>query len=172
MNKKNLILITLFIISLFLNTNAILASTQSMDVALTITDGPPSQPPSQQGATGGTGGSGSSGGSKSKQKVEIPAIKQCEENWICTDWSGCVNNMQYIQCYDSNECGTIQNKPPLNKICEEEIKEEIPKESIQETPRRPSSLWVLGTLIVVSYYIIYITHKKTKKKKLKKHKLR
>ena len=41
-------------------------------------------------------------------------IKQkiiCIENWTCTNWSACINNTQYRNCTDLNNCNTTLNKP-------------------------------------------------------------
>jgi len=65
----------------------------------------PGQPPSG-------GGGGVSGG--------VVGIA-CVENWNCTEWSPCVNNVQTRTCIDLNKCGTVKNKPITSRACEEEI---------------------------------------------------
>ncbi len=35
----------------------------------------------------------------------------CTENWNCTSWSSCINNTQYRNCTDLNNCNTTLNKP-------------------------------------------------------------
>lgn len=46
----------------------------------------------------------------------------CEENWDCTSWSECINNIQTRTCTDLNACGTTVNKPGEERSCEVEEK--------------------------------------------------
>jgi hypothetical protein len=41
----------------------------------------------------------------------------CTEGWTCTDWSACVGGTQARSCTDSNNCGTIINKPTISQPC-------------------------------------------------------
>ena len=43
----------------------------------------------------------------------------CEENWICSLWSICIDSLQTRNCQDTNECETNLEKPIENRICEE-----------------------------------------------------
>ncbi|MFH0874042.1 MAG: family 16 glycoside hydrolase [Candidatus Komeilibacteria bacterium] len=54
---------------------------------------------------GGGGGSG-------------PAISGCEERWVCSDWTNCSGGTQMRACTDSNQCGTVLNKPLLSQSCQ------------------------------------------------------
>lgn len=77
------------------------------------------------GETSGGGGGGSSGGSSGSSsggagitpsqppKEEGP----CVEDWICTDWTECVNGKQTRTCADVNRCGTSENKPVEKQDC-------------------------------------------------------
>jgi len=42
----------------------------------------------------------------------------CTENWQCSDWSVCSNNIQTRTCTDANNCGTQNNKPGTNRSCQ------------------------------------------------------
>ena len=55
---------------------------------------------------GGDGGGSNGGGSGS-----------CLENWQCSEWSGCINNLQTRICNDIDNCGTIFNKPSEAELC-------------------------------------------------------
>jgi len=41
----------------------------------------------------------------------------CQENWACSEWSGCVNGTASRTCTDSNECNTTKSKPEKTKLC-------------------------------------------------------
>ncbi|MBW2999204.1 hypothetical protein KY339_00905 [Candidatus Woesearchaeota archaeon] len=41
----------------------------------------------------------------------------CAENWSCTDWGPCTNDVQTRTCTDSNSCGTTFNKPSETLSC-------------------------------------------------------
>jgi len=55
---------------------------------------------------------------------EIPGPEpepNCTENWTCSEWSECENDLQIRTCFDVNNCGTAKNKPSQNQTCPEEI---------------------------------------------------
>jgi hypothetical protein len=41
----------------------------------------------------------------------------CEENWTCSDWSGCSSGLSSRVCIDGNKCGTEFDKPSENQSC-------------------------------------------------------
>ncbi|KKQ54006.1 MAG: Fibronectin, type III domain protein [Candidatus Falkowbacteria bacterium GW2011_GWC2_38_22] len=41
----------------------------------------------------------------------------CTENWVCTDFGACLNNIQTRTCIDQNKCGTSANLPALSQAC-------------------------------------------------------
>ena len=41
----------------------------------------------------------------------------CTENWVCGSYGSCSNGWQYRTCYDSNNCGTVKNKPTTAQYC-------------------------------------------------------
>lgn len=47
----------------------------------------------------------------------------CIHQWSCGDWSTCQNSGQTRTCTDSNNCGTIVNKPPTQQVCTVNIDE-------------------------------------------------
>ena len=42
---------------------------------------------------------------------------QCDEEWICEDWSECYDGLQTRDCIDLNECGTEFLKPETFQDC-------------------------------------------------------
>ena len=43
----------------------------------------------------------------------------CLEDWLCTDWSDCVEGNRTRTCVDTNDCGTELNKTAEVEACEE-----------------------------------------------------
>jgi len=46
--------------------------------------------------------------------------KICLEDWICTSWSECKNDMQIRKCVDKNACDSNKSKPEENQACKTE----------------------------------------------------
>lgn len=42
---------------------------------------------------------------------------QCNENWLCSEWSDCVNSQRTRTCTDQNSCGTYYTRPSLVETC-------------------------------------------------------
>ncbi len=49
--------------------------------------------------------------------VFVTLERGCTENWTCTTWSACAGGTQTRTCTDSNNCGTIVNKPTESQSC-------------------------------------------------------
>jgi hypothetical protein len=75
-------------------------TTTSNAVILTVIDVP--EPLAQ--VTGGGGGGGGPG-------------YTCQEDWYCTSWSVCINNLRNRTCIDLNNCGTERYKPNETESC-------------------------------------------------------
>jgi len=41
----------------------------------------------------------------------------CIEQWNCSEWTSCSNNLQTRTCEDQNSCGTEANKPAISRAC-------------------------------------------------------
>ncbi len=55
---------------------------------------------------------------------QIEQVEGCIHNWECSDWSECsVAGIQKRICTDSNNCGTVENKPSETETCEYEIQQ-------------------------------------------------
>ncbi len=44
-------------------------------------------------------------------------VNNCVENWVCTDFAPCVNELRTRTCTDVNYCGTQENKPQESISC-------------------------------------------------------
>ena len=44
----------------------------------------------------------------------------CSEDWMCLEWSECINSTQERVCIDINNCGTEDEKPEVSQECEEQ----------------------------------------------------
>ncbi len=69
-------------------------------------------PPDNGGNNGGGGGSSGGGGGGTPPRV-------CSENWACSGWSECVDDVQTRVCSDKNNCRTTANKPSIRQSCVE-----------------------------------------------------
>lgn len=81
-----------------------------LDLSITM-DVPP-----QNTGPGGGGGYVPSGDDDDEEE-ENPEEVTCTEDWICTDWTECVNGKQTRTCADVNRCGTTEDKPELMQSC-------------------------------------------------------
>jgi hypothetical protein len=57
-----------------------------------------------------TGGSVDTGGGSS-------VARSCEEKWVCTEWSECLNGVQRRSCTDVNKCNTTNSMPAETQSC-------------------------------------------------------
>jgi len=79
------------------------------DVVLSepTTDGGDSSDTDDSPSSGSTTVSGGSGGSS----------YVCYEEWECSEWSACVNEIQTRTCTDLANCGTSNSKPVISEAC-------------------------------------------------------
>jgi hypothetical protein len=42
---------------------------------------------------------------------------ECQEKWICGDWTPCIEGTRWRACWDANACGTEKLKPAQEQIC-------------------------------------------------------
>ncbi len=81
----------------------------------------------------------------------------CQEDWVCTDWSECRNNIRTRECVDKNACGTAKNIPIEVEGCE-----------VTENPL--SGLFLLATslpgflsfIILISLILLFLWRRKKK----------
>ena len=59
---------------------------------------------------------------------DIIAYRDCNEDWICTEWSECVDGIQTRKCVDKYACGTFYSKPAESQECT------VTMQKIIETP--------------------------------------
>jgi len=41
----------------------------------------------------------------------------CTQNWSCTSWGNCINEVQTRTCIDTNHCNNLAGRPSLNQSC-------------------------------------------------------
>jgi len=109
-------------------------------------------PDNSGGSGSGGGGSGSGGGAGSGGTVgsggqlqdtigiKPPSVsdedKECQEIWICSDWSSCHDNgTRARECVDSNNCNSTNDLPDLFEYCIIEIDNET--QVIPTPPQKP-----------------------------------
>ena len=50
-------------------------------------------------------------------EINVTSGALCIENWVCGNYTECVNEKKTRTCNDANNCGTIAKKPVLNETC-------------------------------------------------------
>lgn len=174
MENKIFYLCIIFNLLLIINSNIGSGSTKEIDISIIISNDTFTDTDDSAGPT--TGG-GSGGGGTPIKKEETPE-KKCREQWICTNWSDCKiegdtgttsSNIQTIECYDYNECGTYENQPPLERPCEIKIKEEKPKEEQPTMPTQyATQLWIIaGIIVFIILSVTFLRRESTLKHELK-----
>ena len=128
------------------------------------------------------GGSRSSSPSSFSQSIEI---KECNEDWSCTEWSSCVDGVQTRICNDKNNCDKIKTKPPTRLDCglqEKKTEQNAANETINTEKSREEpvqrgitgqAVYLLQTnestkifalmLFLAIFLILHFIHKKFKK---------
>ncbi|MCA9488150.1 MAG: hypothetical protein KC516_04280 [Nanoarchaeota archaeon] len=48
---------------------------------------------------------------------KVISTNDCDEDWNCTEWGSCVDNLMIRFCVDSNGCGSEENKPQTVVNC-------------------------------------------------------
>lgn len=44
----------------------------------------------------------------------------CTSDWVCSEWTECVNGFQNRRCVDVNQCGNTEDRPAQQQTCESE----------------------------------------------------
>jgi cysteine-rich repeat protein/parallel beta-helix repeat protein len=47
----------------------------------------------------------------------ISANVNCTEDWSCSDWGNCIDDVRVRSCTDGNLCGTVVDRPALSEAC-------------------------------------------------------
>ena len=47
----------------------------------------------------------------------VPLSAGCAETWVCSGWGVCADGRQTRTCTDTRNCGTTNNKPPIEQSC-------------------------------------------------------
>lgn len=72
------------------------------------------------GGAGGGGGAPGGGTIQTTTTTQAGGAQQCQERWLCSDWSACANGIQTRTCSDANKCGTNNNEPMTAQPCSAE----------------------------------------------------
>ena len=51
-------------------------------------------------------------------QVNLPGSGMCAEEWVCAEWSDCIQSFMIRECIDTNQCGTFMNKSEQAMPCE------------------------------------------------------
>ncbi|MEM7825741.1 MAG: hypothetical protein QW412_02695 [Candidatus Aenigmatarchaeota archaeon] len=95
------------------------------------------------GGSSGEKSGGVSGGSSDRTttstgstEVKNQTVSQqqvCQEKWVCSEWSECINGTQTRTCVDQSNCGTNNNEPFSSQPCSsEERREEKSSQIVSE----------------------------------------
>ena len=155
------------------------------------------------GTTGGTGGAGGGttesttssttgssglivnegdnsddGSSQSTSRTNSLSQDVCEPNWVCGEWTECINFQQRRVCVDANDCG-LNNSPETRRGCvltpeelEQSSTQEEPKESFVsrftgfvtgDTGGIPSIIPLIALVTVIAGLFIFLFTRNNKK---------
>lgn len=84
-------------------------------IILLESEGKGSNPPSNP---GGGDDPPSSGGGDDPPPDNLDLESDCEEDWFCEDWGECIDGFENRECEDLNYCGTVEDRPILERDCE------------------------------------------------------
>jgi len=91
------------------------------------------------------------------QGSNILKSPECVEDWICEEYSECVGGKSVRFCYDSNDCGTFDNVPEVEKVCGEEVEENQENQEVQEAQGNTGGIvLIIGISVLVLLTIIFI----------------
>lgn len=115
------------------------------------------------------------------RNLEIPASKReeifnniakialCEPMWECSEWSGCVDNIQARTCIDKNKCRFEKGKPAESKECIIQPGYELPlAEEKKEVLVSWDTIIPVGIVIALILLVTYRAVKKPKRRVLRK----
>jgi len=93
----------------------------------------------------------------------------CQERWVCSDWGRCVDGIRTRTCVDSNECGTINNKPLDSDPCStEEIEESqsvLGVFSGMAVALMENSLYIIVAVVIIAVVLFLVLRRKKVTKK-------
>ena len=165
MKLKIILSLMFFIYLTIIHLENASASTEQIDATLTIGD----ETVTNNNPTF-SNNKNPTGESSNKRYVERSIKLKCIENWICTEWSDCIKNIQTISCFDSNNCQTSEMKPNLERECIKEVKVEPVKEVPKQinSINKDSLLSIIMLAILLIYFAFYQSKLKLYKSKVYK----
>lgn len=104
---------------------------------------------------GGSGG-GSSGGSHCSYDKNY--------DWECGEWGGCVNGIQYRECKERNNCGSVYGRPETERNCPIDESEET-EEEIVVKKSFPLFWWLFFLVVDLVTLVVFWRYYSRNKKK-------
>jgi hypothetical protein len=82
---------------------------------------------------------------------------ECTEDWLCSDWSDCIEGTRTETCVDKNNCGTTINKPTEAETCSVS-----PATGLFLSMNTPVGYGIAALILAAIVAIIYFFFKKRK----------
>ena len=83
----------------------------------------------------------------------------CSEDWICSDWTECINSTQTRSCIDKNDCGTTFNKTATTEECEGQTS---PITGLFSFFTSPTGYGILAAAVIILFLIIFLSKARKK----------
>ncbi|MBI2663941.1 hypothetical protein HYX10_01210 [Candidatus Woesearchaeota archaeon] len=83
--------------------------------------------------------------------LEKEVQQGCNENWKCTEWSGCVDGIRSRECVDANFCVTSLAQPATSEPCGVEVAEE--KGGIGITPVLLTFAFIAIIIAIIIFFV-------------------
>lgn len=115
----------------------------------------------QAGTTGGGGGGGTTEQPSQTTNQTVTQQQACQEKWVCSEWSECINGVQTRTCVDQNNCGTNNKEPFTSQPCSaEERKEEKSSQGVSGITGFfaliSNPVYALGLILVIIAIVILV----------------
>ena len=105
-------------------------------------------------SSGGSSSGGSSGGSFRVIGGEAENSYVCSENWQCSEWSDCENEIQTRTCTDLNSCGTSNGKPTTEQQCETTTSTNLLTGAVTGISEFAQTPWGIATFIIIGLFAV------------------
>src|SRR3989344_6124510 len=167
--------------TLVLHVNDSSGNANSTSVTFTFTPPSAPPPPSESGGGGGSGiivtaparsNASSRTNSTNLTTSAAPAVQLCLENWVCNEWSECVDGVQTRTCVDTNDCGTQQNKLPESRACIAQTIQPAAVTGFSVAGQEPIIYTAIVIIVLAAGYLIWNYKFRQKRKRRPVRKLR
>lgn len=93
--------------------------------------------------------------------ISFVIAQDCEEEWVCKDWSNCVDGLKTRTCQDKNNCGTDIYKPFESSPCVEG-EEELVKTKTNTANGSMLFIVILIVVLVVAVSAMFLYRRRKK----------